>query len=176
MSGFAERFMQIGEERGRQEGRQEEGSLILLHLLTLKFGPPSDRSVVAAQDALRDSKSPQRPRDETTFWPAFAPHSLRRLRHSSAFATALREWLYGVRDALCISPSRLRACAPSALRVYARAHTYAGLPASRFALPWPAADDVDPVNRKRWRCDGISRDQEYARPVAGAFGCSIKAT
>ncbi len=101
--------------------------------------PVWDRSVNVAQDALRDSKSPQRPRDETAFWPAFAPHPLRWLRHYSAFATPLREWLDGVRDALCRSPSRLRACAPSALRVYARAHTYAGLPASRFALPWPAA-------------------------------------
>ena len=93
---------------------------------------------------MRDSKSPQRPRDETAFWPAFAPHPLRWLRHYSAFATPLREWLDGVRDALCISLSRLRACAPSALRVYARAHTYAGLPASRFALPWPAAKEGTP--------------------------------
>lgn len=32
----------------------------------------------------------------------------------------------GVRDALCISPTRLRDCAPSSLRRYARAHTYPG--------------------------------------------------
>jgi hypothetical protein len=49
------------------------------------------RGVNAAQDAWRDSKSPPRPRDVTAFRPAFAPHSLRRLRHSSAFATALRD-------------------------------------------------------------------------------------
>jgi hypothetical protein len=38
MSGFAERFMQIGEDKGRQEGE----AMLLLHLLTLKFGPPSE--------------------------------------------------------------------------------------------------------------------------------------
>lgn len=38
MSGFAERFIQ----QGRQEGRQEEGAAVLLQLLTLKFGSPSD--------------------------------------------------------------------------------------------------------------------------------------
>lgn len=42
MSGFAERFIQQGEAKGRQEGRQEEGAIILTQLLTLKFGPVSD--------------------------------------------------------------------------------------------------------------------------------------
>ncbi|MBK5964139.1 hypothetical protein CCR95_08585 [Thiocystis minor] len=72
MSGFAERFMQIGEKKGHQEGLQEglreglqeglqeghqeglqEGEAkILLHLLTLKFGPPSEavRARVQAAD------------------------------------------------------------------------------------------------------------------------------
>lgn len=42
MSGFAERFIQQGEEKGRQEGRQEGEATVLVHLLTLKFGAPSE--------------------------------------------------------------------------------------------------------------------------------------
>lgn len=51
MSGFVERFT----HQGREEGRQEEGSTILMRLLALKFGPPGDLIRVRVQQADPDT-------------------------------------------------------------------------------------------------------------------------
>ncbi len=55
MSQFAERFEAKGRLEGRQEGRLEAGTAILLNLLTLKFGVPDDAVRQRVQNADADT-------------------------------------------------------------------------------------------------------------------------
>jgi hypothetical protein len=94
------------------------------------------KSVIAAQDALRDSKSPQRPLDETTCWPG-SPHIRARLRF---FATPLSDMVRRRVGCACIAPTRLRAFTPAPLRRYTRALRLPGTNGLAFCASLAGSD------------------------------------